>query len=183
MKIWTRLFILACALVAAGCASIEPALKANAQPDADTSYISGTFTRKSSGGYAFVLTNLQTKREYGLSLGADTLSPTDAFNQVITIKVPPGRYMVSRWYTYGTLNKAKDSTQQITNPYLSRPFELQARSVMFLGRFLASTIVEEGKKYLSIKPERLTQAEAREAFVAAHPAFAEIGFNCQMCAD
>jgi ABC-type Fe3+-hydroxamate transport system substrate-binding protein len=174
---------IACIVLVSGCASIEPALKSNAIPDSSSSYIAGSFTRKSSGGFAFAITNLQTNREYSLSLGEDTFTPKDIDDQVVTIQVPPGRYMVSSWYTYGTLNKAKNSTNKITNPYLSSPFEVSSNSVLFLGRFAASTSLKDSTITYLIKPERITLTQAREAFFSAYPSFKDIALSCKMCGE
>lgn len=170
-------------IAASGCASIEPALKSSASPNPSSSYVSGSFTRKDSGGFAFAITNLQTNREYGLSLGEDSALPSDVESQVITIQVPPGRYMVSSWYTYGTLNKAKNDTNKITNPYLARPFELKPNTVLYLGKFAVSTTHQSSTTIWAIKPERVTLNQAHNAFVAAQPMFNELVFSCHLCID
>jgi hypothetical protein len=174
-------------LLLGGCASIEPTLKADAQPSADAAYIAGSFTRQNSGGFAFAITNLDTQREYGMSLGQDTVLPKDVSDDVVVMKVPPGRYQVTSWYTYGTVNKAKNGTFPIRNPVLSQPFEVPAQSVRFLGKFVARSDHAYGMGALSaswsIEPVPITEAQAREALSRSYSAFGNLDVKCQLCSD
>lgn len=178
-----RLALIPCIVAAAGCASIEPTIQSNSPPETTSGYISGTFTRTNSGGFAFAITNLQTNHEYGLPLGEDTSLPSNVDRQVITIKVPPGRYVVSNWYTYGTLNRAKNGTNKITNRHLAMPFDVSANSVHYLGQFMVTTTQEALTTHWQIQPQGLTVEQARSAFGAAHPMFSVLQFSCQLCLD
>jgi hypothetical protein len=176
-----------CTAALCGCASIEPALKTDAQPSADVGYIAGTFTRQDSGGFAFAITNLATRREYGMSLGQDTFMPKDVSDQVVVMKVPPGRYQVTSWYTYGTMNKAKNGTFPITNAFLSKPFEVRAQSVLFLGKFVARSAYRTGytasQSSWSIEPVPITVAQSRQVLSASYPTFSSVDLQCHLCAQ
>lgn len=176
---------LACALGA--CASIQPVVSSSAAPEASSGYVTGSFTRTKSGGFAFVLRNLDSGAEYEMPLGEDTLLPTDVSDQVIAIKVPPGRYSVAQWFTYGTLTKERSSKKEISNPYLKAPFTLGNGAVVYLGRYSITTTYTPGypvsRTDWAIRPQPVKSTEARSAFAKTYPAFADMPFSCRLCAD
>src|SRR5689334_19373820 len=173
MQNYIRWGFISLCIFLSGCASIEPSLKSTVKPDPLSGYIAGSFTRRHSGGFAFSIENIKTNREYAFSLGEDTALPSDVNKQVLAIKIPPGRYQVSSWFTYGTLNKAKNGTFAITNPHLAKPFEVSANSVVYLGDFVASTVDSYDNRYSSIswsiEPIPLDFKQAVNDFHRAYP--------------
>lgn len=166
-----------------GCApiaSIEPILEKTVAPSEGFAYISGSFTRVNSGGFAFTITNLQTKQEYGLPLGEDGLLPKDVTKNIVAIKVPPGRYKVDNWYPYGTLTKEKHATFKIYNPWLSKPFEVRKDSVIFLGDFFISTYGITSIEW-KVKPIKIELREAKERFDKNYSEFKLLKFECILC--
>jgi hypothetical protein len=171
------------AILMTGCAVIQPVLPPTSQPDATAGYVAGGFTRVKSGGFAFIVRNLDTSAEFALSLGEDTSWPTDVENQVVAIKLPPGRYAVSHWITYATLTKERISKSAVSNPYLSAPFSVAAGSVTYLGHYSVSTLHSGGYVNYRISPRPVMAAGARSAFLKAYPAFSGNDFSCRLCTD
>jgi len=177
-----RIFILVTAhLLLSGCAVIEPAIKPTMAPEKGTAYVSGKFMRSSSVGFAFVLVNQTSKTEYAISLGEDGLLPEDRKNQVITIKVPPGKYAVKYWYTYGTLSRDRSSKHQVTNPDLSAPFIVSSGSVVFLGNYATVSEYSNATARWMIKPRIASEDQARYDFGEAFPLLAKLNFSCHVC--
>lgn len=171
------------ALLASGCAVIQPVLPAAAAPDATAAYVAGAFTRVSSGGFAFIARNADTGEEYALPLGADTPFPTDVDNQVVAIKVPPGRYAITQWITYATLTKERITKSNVTNAVLSEPFTVAPGSVAYLGNYSVTTTRSGLSSYFRISPKTVTSADAHAAFVKAYPGFQSQSFTCKLCID
>jgi len=178
-----NLLLSALAAALAVCASIQPVVRTTTSPEPSGSYIAGTFTRSSSGGFAFIVRNVESGTEYGMPLGEDSLLPKDVTDQVIAIKVPPGRYEVSQWITYGTLTKERSSKREIKNPYLAKPFTVEAGSVTHLGKFSVTTAITSGYTNWSIKPNPMTSQDAKNGFLAAYPSFTSHSFSCRLCTD
>jgi hypothetical protein len=166
-----------------GCVALQPAVVSTARPDASAAYLTGSFNRINSGGFAFIIYNTDTNQEYAMSLGEDTTWPKDVIDGVITIRVPEGRYAVTHWVTYGTLTKERSRLRPITNSHLSAPFTVRAGSVVYLGKFNAQTTRSGATTYYTIKPLPIDSRAARDAFVTAHPNFKKNPFTCLMCAD
>jgi hypothetical protein len=170
-------------LTFSGCASIEPTLERDAKADGLSGYIAGIFTRKDSGGFAFALKNIDTNKEYGLALGKDGFLPKDVENQVISIRVPPGQYVVDHWYTYGTLNKAKSLNYPVNIIDLTKVFDVSSNSVLFLGKYEVNTSnISSGIRW-SITPKRMFLVEAKKEFKQMYPLLKYIQFNCVLCSD
>ena len=165
----------------AGCATIEPAVQAAAGPEPGMAYVAGQFTRSNSGGFAFVLQDVDLGTEYAMSLGEDGSWPSDVNEQVIAVKLRPGRYAVKQWFTYATLTKERSRGHPVTNPELSKPFRLNSGSVMFLGGFKVDTTVQGSQIYWSIKPRVLREERAQQAFGAAYPGLGTLAFECRLC--
>lgn len=164
-----------------GCATIEPAVQTTAKPETGMAYVAGQFSRSNSGGFAFVLQNLDSNAEYSMSLGEDGTWPKDVKDQVLAVKLPPGRYAVKQWFTYGTLTKERSRSHAVSNTELSRPFQVGSGSVLFLGGFSADTVTRGTQIFWTIKPRLLKEDEAQTAFQSAYPALAALPFECHMC--
>jgi hypothetical protein len=168
-----------------GCVSIEPKYAPTAPPQKEFSYVAGKFTRTHSGGFAFILRNADSGIEYPMSLGEDTALPSDGFDQVVAIKVPPGKYVVSDWVTYGTLTKERSKKHPIKDSILNVPFTIEAGSVMFLGNYSANTSVTRGYPAgtinYSITPSVAIYRDSRDAFLKAYPLFNGSAFKCLSC--
>ena len=143
-----------------GCATIEPAVQTTAKPETGMAYVAGQFSRSNSGGFAFVLQNLDSNAEYSMSLGEDGTWPKDVKDQVLAVKLPPGRYAVRQWFTYGTLTKERSRSHAVSNTELSRPFQVASGSVLFLGGFSADTVTRGNQIFWTIKPRLLTHIHA-----------------------
>jgi len=165
----------------AGCATIEPAVPTTARPETGMAYVAGQFSRSNSGGFAFVLQNLDSNAEYSMSLGVDGSWPQDVKAQVLAVKLPPGRYAVKQWFTYATLTKERSRGHAITNSELSRPFQVGSGAVLFLGGFSADTTTRGNQIFWSIKPRLLKEDEAQAVFQSAYPALAALPFECHLC--
>ncbi len=186
-KILTPLVSLA---VLSGCSSvpIQPVLSSKVVADPKVGYIAGTFTRAGGGhGFAYMLRNAETGTEYAMPLGEPSGPPKGLSDQVVAIKVPPGRYSVASWVTYATLDHTLAHKGTIKNTYLTEPFDVAAGSVVFLGKFATSTTVtpEVGRvmTYWSIKPQSVSTAAAKERFLLAYPTLDGRSFSCRICAD
>lgn len=166
-----------------GCAVIQPVLPPTSQPDAASGYVAGGFTRVKSGGFAFIVRNVESGAEFALPLGEDTSWPSDVENQVVAIKLPPGRYAVSHWITYATLTKERISKSAVSNPYLSAPFSVVTGSVTYLGNYSVSTLHSGGYINYRISPKPVMAEGARSAFLKTYPAFGGNNFACRLCAD
>lgn len=164
-----------------GCAAIEPALKPTAAPEGGAAYIGGKFSRSNSGGFAFGLVNLTSGAEYAISLGEDTTLPTDIKDQILAIKVPPGRYALNHWFTYATVTKERSRKHPITNSALSAPFTVAAGSVVFLGSFAAESDYSGPQWVWTIKPRVVGRTDAQRDFAEAYPLLRNLSFACQLC--
>ena len=134
-----------------------------------------------SGGFAFVLVNQSSGIEYNLSLGSDPALPKDVIDQVVAIKVPPGVYTLSHWFTYGTLTKERSDKHPITNLLVAAPFVASKGSIVFLGNYSAITEFSGWKTLWSIKPQKLSEIQARDDFAEAYPLLSKLEFFCHHC--
>lgn len=183
----TRHLLLLCLTLLTGCVSLQPTLQASAKPEKINAYVAGSFTRANSGGFGFVLTNADNGFEYVMPFGEDTAWPKDVKDQVVMIQVPPGKYRISHWLTYATLTKERSKKSEVTNKFIAAPFTLDPGAIIFLGSFSAKTETTVSYPYThtnwSIKPNPLSASDARSAFAAAYPLFADAPFTCSMCID
>ena len=170
-----------------GCVSLQPTLQATAKPEKSNAYIAGSFTRVSSGGFAFVLTNTDSGLDYAMPFGEDTTWPKDVADQLIMIQVPPGKYRITHWLTYGTLTKERSRLQPVTNKFVAAPFTLEQGSIIFLGSFSASTETSVSYPYThtswSIKPNPIKARDAHSALANTYPLFGDVPFSCTVCID
>lgn len=164
-----------------GCASIEPALKPSAPPDAAAAYVAGKFSRIKSGGFAFGLVDVSSGAEYSISLGEDTFLPTDVTDQVLAIKVPPGQYALRHWFTYGTITKERSKKHPITSSVVSAPFSVSAGSVVFLGSFAARSDYSGPQWVWTINQREISSSGAERDFREAYPLLRSLNFSCHLC--
>jgi len=177
------LFLLAIAGTLAACASIEPVVRHTASPEPSFGYIAGSFTRSGAGAFAFIIRNVESGAEYGMPIGEDSLMINDFSSLIIAIKIPPGRYEVLHWITYGTITKERLSKSEIKNAYLARPFTVEAGSVVHLGSFSVATTLPLGHIEWTIASNPMTSREAKAGFLAAYPTFENHLFSCRLCSD
>jgi hypothetical protein len=185
MKIVKYLIALVFFAIFGGCAFIQPVVGATATPESTFGYVTGTFTRDGGGGIAFVLRNKQTGEEFSMPLGEDSALPKSVKDQIISIKVPPGSYAVTEWFTYATLTKERGKKNAITNQYLATPFTVDPGSVVYVGNYSVSTArtYSYPTTYIrtTITPKSIKSIEAREAFLKAYPSFGSNAFSCRFC--
>ena len=138
-------------------------------------------------GFAFVVKGVDDGREFTMPLGEDSSMPSEAKDQTVAIKVPPGTYAVVQWITYATLTKEVLSRKAVTDSILNKPFAVRAGGVVHLGSYDVSQSVQPGfpvtTTYLRIQPRRFTQAEVHKAFAATYPNLADGPFRCVLCTD
>jgi hypothetical protein len=164
------------ALLAAGCANVQPVVAPTSPADPNAAYVSVTFNRSSGRGFAFELHSKDAKAYY-LSLG--DRSANDAEDQTVAIEVPPGTYAVTHWVTY--VGKAIEERQPNDNKVLAKPFTLQAGGVAYLGVFDVQQAKRADMNYYSIKPYVGTRDEAHRMLAAAYPNLASRPFQCVLC--
>ena len=174
-------------LTLSGCASITPVVTREEATDPKSGYVAGLFTRMKTRGFAFVIKEVNGSREFVMSLGEDSSVPTEVKNQTVAIRLPPGKYVVSQWITYATITKEVMSRSPVTNPVLSRSFEVDAGNVIHLGSYDVSATMVTGSPramtYLRIRPRSFTQSEAKKALAEAYPNLASQPFRCLLCSD
>jgi hypothetical protein len=166
----------ALALLAAGCANVQPVVAPTSAVDPNDAYVSVTFNRSSGRGFAFELHSKDGKAYY-LSLG--DRSANNAEDQTVAIEVPPGTYAVTHWVTY--VGKAIEERQPNENKVLAKPFTLQAGGVAYLGVFDVQQAKRADMNYYSIKPYVGTRDEAHKMLAAAYPNLASQPFECILC--
>jgi hypothetical protein len=172
-----------------GCATIspQPGVPVDARPEPGAAYVAGQFHRSDGPGFALILKNLDTNTEYAMPLGTDSFSISSFKDRVLAIKVPPGRYAVTHWSTYGTVVHLTNNKTPVTSPLLARSFQVPAGGVAFLGRFALTQTRTSDSTYQytnwRIQPERITTAGAREALVASYTGFDQVAFTCLACLD
>ena len=176
-----RTAALAVALMAAGCAQIQPVVTPGSAADPGAAYITGTFSRTSARGFAFAIRNSDGK-EFFMSLGEDRKAPTTVEEQTIAIQVPPGTYAVMHWVAYDAATKAVEIRRPVDNVVLAKAFTVRAGDVVHLGEF----DIEQGRRadtsYYSIKPAYIaTKEEARVSVAKAYPNLASRPFQCLVC--
>ena len=171
----------------AGCASIAPVLSQKEAADTGSGYLSGLFTRMKSRGFAFVVKDTNTGREFSMPLGEDSVLPTETRDQTVAIKLPPGRYEVTQWITYATMTREIMSRKPVTNPILSQPFEITAGGVVHLGSYDISQSVYSSypgiTTSLRIQPRPFSQADVKKAFSETYPNLNSLQFRCILCTD
>jgi hypothetical protein len=171
----------------AGCTSIQPTVPTTTPPDASSGYVAGAFTRTNTGGVAFILKGMDSGVEYAMPLGEDSPLPKDVKDQVVAVKVPPGRYAVSHWITYGTLDKSQSTKTSMSNAFLAAPFVVEAGSVIYLGAFSVTSTTTPGYPKMtihwSVKPMAIHLNGARAAFLKTYPMFGSVPFVCRLCLD
>lgn len=181
-----RLFFLATLLALAGCANVQPVLKADAKFDPQSGYVAGQFTRMKTAGFAFVVKH-SDGREFTMPLGEDSQLPTEVKNQTVAIQVPPGTYTIGSWITYATMTKEIISRNTVTNPVLNKPFEVKPGHVVHLGSYLLST--SQGGGYptvryeMRIQPRPASQQTLQTALDLAYPQLAGQPLRCVLCLD
>lgn len=179
--------LIPCALaliIVSGCVSVQPALTATAAVDPNSGYVSGQFSANRSANFAFSIRSLEGDKHYTMSLGKDNFVPTAFQNETVAIKLPPGRYMVHRWYTYATMTKAVITSKDLDNSMLATPFAVRAGSVTHLGAYdlTQDTAIPMVFNYM-IQPLPLRGKSVEDSFDLAYPHLAELPFQCVFCYD
>lgn len=166
----------------AGCVEIQKTVPPNVSRDRSSGYVAGVFRLHQGQRYGFVLADAPG-REYVMSFG-DTPSD-EPEKQLAMIAVPPGEYRVSAWITYPRASRLLDSRNEMKHPVLSKPFEVSAGEVLFLGSFSARTAAFYGARLTSIhyeiRPERMLRDEAVDWLRDSYPAFANAPVQCILC--
>ncbi|PWF45511.1 hypothetical protein [Massilia glaciei] len=166
-----------------GCAVVETAMPSGALPEAKTAYLTGAFSRGKVAGFALIAVDVKSGAEFAISLGANSLLPTAVDHQVVAIKLPPGRYSIAKWVTFGTLTKEIILRSVVKNPYLSAPFDVQAGTVVYMGNFDIDSSYSSLRHSYSITPKPVSIQDARTKFLATYTSFSENKFKCLMCID
>lgn len=175
-------------LLLSGCTpiSVVPVMKFDASPQTQAGYISARISGEKNTDLAFVIHNVATGIDYNMPLGGSSVYKP-IVNQISTIEVPPGRYVVASWITFATLTKDKLVEKAIDNPVLKIPFVVKPKSTTFIGDFSISynNNVTVGEVTMSwrIHPLRINTESAHRAFVTAYPAFRDSAFSCRLCVD
>lgn len=173
------------ALVLAACASVQPPIAKSSPMEPGAAYVGGVFSQVERYAFAFTLKNLGTGQEYGMALGDASISrgSQPRWDEVVAIKLPPGRYQITHWMTYIPLTKERTSHSEVPRSALTEPFDLKAGEIRFLGNFASSTSVDGRKVRSSITQRPISSARARQVFLAAYPSFSEGRFDCPLCQD
>lgn len=182
----TRFGGICAALALAGCAAIAPVAPVvpianveppNARPDPSSGYVAGLVSRISNDDVALVVRNMFTGEEYNLPLG-DGKPLTKANDRVlVAVRLPPGRYDVPAWINISSGPRQRVVRTPLGNAYLAAPFEVQANSVMFLGKLLMS----DGVTYIRLDPQPISLESARRALAASYPGLGGLDFACKLC--
>jgi hypothetical protein len=164
-----------------GCVQVAAVEKHDAQPDPSSGYVAGMFSREALSGVAFVVRNEASGKEYNLPLGEDTTMPRAVEGEVVAIRLPPGQYEVPAWVAYATVTKERMLRKDVTNLFLSAPFEVRSNTVTFLGKFRLTGGNDLYRLIWRITPEPIRSAAAHEAFGKTYPALDALTFACRLC--
>ena len=183
MKVLKYLALVFAVLQLQACVAVHPTVAPTAKPAANSGYIAGSFTTNKGTGFGFGIVNTQSGQDYVMPFGEDTLWMTARQDQFGMIQLPPGTYKLSYWVTYATLTKEQMARKEFSNPVVSAPFTVAPGSVVYLGSFSANTEHSYNRIYWSIKPNKISQKEAKEGLDKAYPGFAGLPLSCILCLD
>lgn len=177
--------LLSLLIILPGCVHLTPIENSNVIPNDKYGYIVGSFTRIDSAGFAFALRNTHTGTEYVMPFGKNKVSlfTTSTKQEVVVIKVEPGNYVLTHWLVYDTLGKEQKLKREISDTFSSMPFDVSPDSAVFLGEYMAATVLKYPNVEWTIRPRRITSYEARDAFLRAYPNFGKNAFACRRCTD
>lgn len=168
-------------LLCFACANLHPPINPSATPDPAAAYIAGTFSRSAITGYAFVIKNMVSNQEYEMSFDGSGIGPVS--DHTAAIQVPPGEYLVSKWYSYAWLTKQIHIKRNVANTQLATPFKIDAKEIFYLGKFIADTYHSSRLIHYQIKPQSLPTDAAQKEFAKAYPSFSKLPFKCHLCSD
>ena len=164
------------------CVALEPVVSRTAAPDSASAYIAGDFSRDALFGFAFTIRDTVSGKEYSMALGEARLVNVKTDTEVSMIKLPPGRYVIANWQRYSRLGAEKMGTFPIKfDSALAKPFNVEAKQIVYLGSFAVQTKREGNGILMSITPRHLTLQVAKSFFLESFPAFAEQAFECRLC--
>ena len=170
----------------AGCASLAPTVSKSDQADAHSGYVAGLFSR-SGMSFALVIRSTDGQREYVMPMGEDTRWPAKLTDSTTAIRVAPGTYAVSEWFTYATVTKETISRVPNDVGTLARPFTVEAGSVTHLGQFLVEsqrmrTADRRVLRYhMRVHPVPAAAPAILDSFARAYPGLASQRINCLPC--
>jgi hypothetical protein len=168
-------------LLGACVTNVAPPLKNDVAPSNTNGVIAGSFSRTKTVDMAFIVRNTKTGAEYTLSMGENSTLPKSVTQQVMAMEVPPGEYAILQWETFATITKERFGKYEVTNPYISAPFTVQAGQVTFLGDYQIVGTQVYSALHWTVSPQRISFDAARELFVSAYPTYANNAFTCRMC--
>ena len=183
---------LLCALALAalsGCANVQPTLPYDAAPDPQSGYVASQFSKANYNNFAFVIRDMDSKQEYLMALGEDSVRFKEHKGLTVAIKLPPGSYAVTDWMTYrtGTM-EIISRTRLEPNAVLNRPFTVGAGSVTHLGSFdltrnerQLNSVVK--RTTIRIVPLAWPQSAVQDDFKRSYANLAQLPLSCLYCID
>lgn len=174
-------------LLLTGCLTIAPTVLPTAQPEANSAYVAGIFSRNKGVNFALVLRSTDGNDEYIMPMGEDNRLPTAISESSIAIAVRPGTYVISEWMTYTPIGKELVSRYPNQSGTLAKPFVVAIGSVTHLGKFeseWAMTYTGIGYRHnMRVHPVPNSTPTVQASFAKAYPKLALQPFNCVFCMD
>ena len=174
-------------LLLTGCLTIAPAVSPTAQPEANSAYIAGIFSRNKGVNFALVLRSTDGNDEYIMPMGEDNRLPTAISESSIAIAVRPGRYVISEWMIYAPMSKELVSRYPNQSGSLAKPFVVASGSVTHLGRLESEWAMTYPSIWvrhnMRVHPVPDSTLKVRASFANTYPKLALQPFNCVFCVD
>jgi hypothetical protein len=177
------------ALALTGCATGETQLKADALPLKTLGYVAGDFTVKEYPfATAFVLTNMESRREYVLPFTRQRKFPA-GHRETSLVELPPGTYRATHWIVFnafwGPSSGGREFKAELEPSRFAESFKLKGGEVVFLGKFLTENQwipgYPESATHGKWEAQRISTPEARELLLRAYPRFALADMTCLTC--
>jgi hypothetical protein len=175
-------------LLLTGCLAIAPTVSPTAQPEANSAYVAGIFSRNKGVHFALVLHSTDGNDEYIMPMGEETRLATAISESSIAIAVRPGTYVISEWMTYAPMSKQLLSRYPNRSGTLAKPFVVAIGSVTHLGKFesewaMTYTGIWSRQHNMRVHPVPNSTPTVQASFANAHPKLALQPFNCVFCMD
>lgn len=170
---FTKYIWAAAALILSGCVSVQTVTPGAETPKATVGYVAGVFSAAANDDFGLGITSVAGGEEMVLPFANPAVPmKTILQDRVTMIQLPPGKYRVSSWLTFGRLTKEKITKKELPAGAEGLLFDVTPGRVWYLGKFSAATAVAGYQRIrFSIRPQRIAQQDLALLFEIGYPNF------------
>jgi hypothetical protein len=167
------IWVATAALILSGCVALQKVTSSAEAPKATVGYVAGVFSAAAADDFGLGITRVGGGDEVVLPF-ANLATPMKVVMQdrVTMIELPPGKYRISSWLTFGRYTKEKVTRNELPAGVEALEFTVAPGRVRYLGKFAAASAVAGYLKIrFSIRPQTIAQQDLALLFEVGYPNF------------